>query len=99
MRKIAALVALTAAMSVPAATAIANPSDDERAQALKQRVHHLRQEKSDLQDRLEIMAGAWWRLDLAIVFVRDNVEMDLPEAVLDARQLSWEDAQQALPRL
>ena len=62
-------------------------------------MHHLRQEKSDLQDRLEIMAGAWWRLDLAIVFVRDNVEMDLPEAVLDARQLSWEDAQHALPRL
>jgi hypothetical protein len=99
MRKIAALVALIAAMSVPAATAIAHPAHDERVQALKQRVHGLRQENSDLQDRLQIVAGAWWRLDLAIVFLRDSVGMDLPQEVLDARQRSWEDAQSALPHL
>jgi hypothetical protein len=99
MRKIAALVALIAAMSVPAATAIAQPAHDEHVQALKHRVHDLRQENSDLQDRVQIMAGAWWRLDQAIVFLRDTVGMDLPQAVLDARELAWEDAQRALPSL
>ena len=98
MRKIAALVALIAALSVPAATAIARPHD-ERITALKERVHDLRQENADLQERVQIMVGAWWRLDLAFVWLRDNVGMDLPQAVLDARQMAWDDAQRALPRL
>ena len=99
MRKIAALVALIAALSMPAATAMARPAQDERVTALKQRVHDLRQENADLEGRVQIIAGAWWRLDLAFVFMRDNLGMELPQAVLDARQMAWEDAQRALPRL
>ena len=45
------------------------------------------------------MVGAWWRLDLAFVWLRDKSGMDLPQAVLDARRIAWEDAQRTLPRL
>jgi hypothetical protein len=101
LRKVAAVAALIAALTLPTTTALARPrpADPKLVEALRHRVEKLRQERSELQDGVAIMSGAWWRLDLAIVFLRDNIGVDLPQAVLDARQLSWEEAQSALPQL
>jgi hypothetical protein len=98
-RKIAAVAALIAALTVPTTTAMARPGHPGTVESLRQRVEKLRQERSDLQQRVDSMSSAWWRLDLAIVFLRDNIGIDLPQAVLDAREQSWQEAHAALPRL
>lgn len=102
MTKIAALLALLAivtTLSLAPQMAFATPAQPDRIDALRQKVEHLREQRSALRERVAVMTGAWWRLDRAIFYMGNTLGMELPSEVLDAREQSWEEAMGALPQL
>ena len=73
------------------------PSPRRWIDALHQRVEHLREQSAALRQRVAALAEAWWRVDRAIFYMHDTLEMGLPSEVLDAWKRSWEEALGALP--